>query len=404
MVGERVNMKDKMHSNPHAVRQSSEINEVRSDLGIYLHVPFCVKRCHFCAFYLVMQEEQRIEQFLKALAQEIALHGRQLERSRQTVATVYVGGGTPTALLPGQLLKILTLMTSRFFLSERCEITVEATPESLTTEYADILQRAGVTRLSVGIQSFDQRERMRLGLSGTVAEAMSGVQKAKQAGFSNINVDLIYGIPGQSCQSWERTLTHALELNLSHISCYALSLEEGTRFHAEFRRGAFELMDPDDELDFQYRAEAQLATAGFRRYEISNWAKPGNACQHNLRYWRGLEYLGMGPSAQSYISGSRFGNVSSVDQYAKQLEAGKLPIAERVQLSRLQQEKERIVFGLRLVEGVPIDWVQRVSQDEAWSKSFKNLVEEDYLLQAGSRLQLTRKGRQFADTVGMRLL
>jgi len=351
-----------------------------------------------------MHEERRIEQFLQALDQEIALYARQLEMSRRTVSTVYVGGGTPTALLPRQLENILSLMTSRLSLSARCEMTVEATPESLTAECADTLLQAGVTRLSVGMQSFNQRERARLGLSGAVAEAMSGVQAAKEAGFSNINLDLIYGIPGQSIQSWERTLSQALELNPSHLSCYALSLEEGTRFHTEFRRGAFRLMDPDEETGFQYRAEAQLETAGFKRYEISNWAKPGFACQHNLRYWRGLEYLGMGPSAQSYVSGSRFGNVSSVDQYAKQLEAGKLPIAEKEWLLRYQQEKERIVFGLRLLEGVPADWVQGLSQDEVWSTSFKKLVEEDYLLQGDSRVQLTRKGRQFADTVSMRLL
>ncbi len=393
-----------MNVKAHATEQPVEINELTTDLGIYLHIPFCFKRCHFCAFYLVMYEEQRVDQFLHALEQEMALYAMQVDMSRRTVSTVYIGGGTPTALLPGQFSKILAVMTSRFSLSEKCEITVEATPESLTAKYADILQQAGVTRLSVGIQSFDQQERTRLGLSGTVAEAMSGVQIAKQAGFSNINVDLIYGIPGQSFQSWERTLTQALELKPSHLSCYALSLEEGTRFHTEFRRGTFELMDPDDEACFQHRAEAQLETAGFHRYEISNWAKPGRACQHNLRYWRGLEYLGLGPSAQSYLSESRFGNVSSVDQYSKQLEAGKLPIAERERLPRLQQEKERIVFGLRLLEGVPIDWVQGVSQDEAWSTSFNNLLEEDYLFQTGSRVQLTRKGRQFADTVGMRLL
>jgi oxygen-independent coproporphyrinogen-3 oxidase len=404
MVREVFSVRDQMNFNAYAAEQPVEINELTTDLGIYLHVPFCLKRCHFCAFYLVMHEKQRVEQFLQAFEQEIALYAGQLEISRRTVSTVYVGGGTPTALLPGQLAKILAVMTSRFSLSEKCEITVEATPESLTARYADILQQAGVTRLSVGIQSFDQQERTRLGLSGTVAEAMSGVQIAKQAGFSNINVDLIYGIPGQSFQSWERTLTQALELNPSHLSCYALSLEEGTRFHTEFRRGTFDLMDPDDEACFQHRAEAQLETAGFHRYEISNWAKPGRACQHNLRYWRGLEYLGLGPSAQSYLSESRFGNVSSVDQYSKQLEAGKLPIAERERLPRLQQEKERIVFGLRLLEGVPIDWVQGLSQDEAWSTSFNNLLEEDYLLQTGSRVQLTRKGRQFADTVGMRLL
>lgn len=393
-----------MNSKEHIAEGPAENGKWTTDLGIYLHIPFCLKRCHFCAFYLVIYEEQRVEHFLQALEKEIVLYARQVDMSGRTVSTVYVGGGTPTALSPGQFSKILAVMNSRFALSDKCEITVEATPESLTAEYADILQQSGVTRLSVGIQSFDPQERTRLGLSGTVAEAVLGVQRAKQAGLSNINVDLIYGIPGQSLQSWERTLSQALELNPSHLSCYALSLEEGTRFHTEFRRGTFERMDPGDEACFQHRAEAQLATAGFHRYEISNWAKPGRACQHNLRYWRGLEYLGLGPSAQSYVSESRFGNVSSVDQYAKQLEAGMLPIVEKERLSRLQQEKERIVFGLRLLEGVPFDWIQGVSQDEAWLTSFNNLLEEDYLLQTGSRVQLTRKGCQFADTVGMRLL
>jgi oxygen-independent coproporphyrinogen-3 oxidase len=296
------------------------------------------------------------------------------------------------------------VVSSSFALSESCEITVEATPESITTEYDDILHQAGVTRMSVGIQSFDPQERKRLGLSVAIAEAIVGVQRAKQSGFSNVNVDLIYGIPGQSIQSWKRTIRQALELNPSHLSCYALSLEEGTRFQKEFRRGTFELMDPHVEIIFQQQAEAVLEKAGFQRYEISNWAKPGRACRHNLRYWQGMEYLGLGPSAQSFLSESRFGNVSSVDQYSKHLDAGELPITERENLSRVQQEKERIVFGLRLLEGVPIDWVRGLFQDTVWSMSFNKLVQEDYLLQTDSRLQLTQKGRQFADTIGMRLL
>jgi len=383
---------------------SAEHDELTADLGIYLHIPFCVKRCHFCAFYLVLHEEQRVEQFLQALEGEIVLYAKQPGMSERPVSTVYVGGGTPTVLRPGQLATILSSITSRFSLSEQCEITVEATPESLTDKYADFLQQAGVTRLSIGIQSFVQQERTRLGLSGTMAEAMSGVHIAKQAGFSNINLDLIYGIPGQTLQSWEMTLTHALELDPSHLSCYALSLEKGTRFYTEFRRGSFEVMDPDHEACFQQQAEAQLETLKLSRYELSNWAKPGCACQHNLRYWQGLEYLGLGPSAQSYASESRHGNVSSIEHYSKHVMTGQLPIVAREQLSRFQQEKERIVFGLRLLEGVPIDWVYKASRDDVWATSFKTLVEEEYLLLTDRCVQLTRKGRQFADTVGMRLL
>jgi putative oxygen-independent coproporphyrinogen III oxidase len=383
---------------------SGEHDELTADLGIYLHVPFCVKRCHFCAFYLVLHEEQRVDQFLQAIEREIALYACQRGMSERTVSTVYVGGGTPTVLRPGQMATIFSSIRSGFSLSEQCEITVEATPESLTDRYADFLQQAGVTRLSIGVQSFNPQERTMLGLSGTMSEATSGMQIAKQAGFSNINLDLIYGIPSQTVQSWEMTLACALELDPSHLSCYALSLEKGTRFYNEFRRGVFEVMDPDREAQFQEQAEVQLERRKWSRYELSNWAKSGFACQHNLRYWRGLEYLGLGPSAQSYVSGSRYGNVSSIEQYSKYLMAGQLPIAARELLSPFQQEKERIVFGLRLLEGVPIDWVHGASQDEAWAASFKTLVEENYLLPTERCVQLTRKGRQFADTVGMRLL
>lgn len=383
---------------------SGEHDGLTADLGIYLHVPFCKKRCHFCAFYLVLHDQQRVEQFLQAIEREIALYARQPGMRERTVSTVYIGGGTPTVLHPGQLAAIFSSIRSGFSLSEQCEITVEATPESLTDQYADFLQQAGVTRVSIGVQSFDPQERTTLGLSGTIAEAISGVQLAKQAGFANINLDLIYGIPSQTVQSWEMTLTHALELDPSHLSLYALSLEKGTRFYTEFRRGQFEVMDPDHEACFLQQAETQLEPLQLSRYEISNWAKPGCACQHNLRYWRGLEYLGLGPSAQSYVSESRYGNVSSIEHYSKHLGAGQLPIAKTERLPRAQQDKERIVFGLRLLEGVPIDWIQRASQDEVWATSFEALVQEDFIFQTNTGVQLTQKGRRFADTVGMRLL
>lgn len=397
-------MRDRMTVHSPILEPSVAHNEPTRDLGIYLHIPFCVKRCHFCAFYLVRHEQQRVVQFLQALEQEMALYVRQPDLRQRSVSTVYIGGGTPTTLLPGQIANIVTALASHFSLSENCEMTVEATPESLTPEYTDYLQQAGITRVSIGIQSFVQQERIQLGLSGTVDEGLTGVHTAKQAGIANLNLDLIYGIPGQSCQSWEKTLAQAIEFAPTHLSCYALSLEEGTRFQSEFRRGAFTLMNPDDEAEFQARANVQLDTRGYRRYEISNWAKPGYACRHNLRYWQGLDYLGLGPSAQSYVSGCRFGNVSSLHQYTKQLECGNLPVVEKERLSRIQQEKERAVFGLRLLQGIPLEWIPPLAQDAVWALSLKKLLEEDYLLQIDSRLQLTLKGRQFADSVGMQLL
>ena len=179
------------------------------DVGLYLHVPFCAKRCHFCAFYLVIQEEGRIQQFLDALEAEIAVYATQLGRAEQRVSTVYVGGGTPTALSAAQLAVALARVSTEFSLTDDCEVTVEATPESLTSAYLDTLLEAGVTRLSFGIQTFDQHERECLGLSGTLEEAITGIRLVKQAGFTNFNVDLIYGIPGQNISRpvhWESTI------------------------------------------------------------------------------------------------------------------------------------------------------------------------------------------------------
>lgn len=381
-----------------------ETDTCDSDIGLYIHIPFCVKRCHFCAFYLVMQEERRIERFLGALEIELTLYAAQLNGAQQRVSTVYVGGGTPTAVSSAQLAHVLTKVATQFSLTKDYEVTVEATPESFTTEYLETLREVGVTRLSMGIQTFDQQERIRLGLSSTEEEATAGIGLVKQAGFTNFNFDLIYGIPGQTVSSWERTLRQACEFEPTHLSCYALSLEEGTRFDLALRRGELDLIETEVERQFQAQAITLLDVAGYARYEISNWLKPGQACRHNRRYWQGQDYVGLGPSAQSYLSGCRFGNVANLDQYCRQLESGELPVGERELLSIAQQEKERVVFGLRLIDGVPINSVKRIGHEPTWTASLTPLLEEDYLVQTSSRLVLTAKGRQFADTVARLLL
>ena len=384
--------------------QTSMPNGTEVDLGLYVHIPFCAKRCHFCAFYLVMHQDQRVEQFLGALEAECSLYSWHPSFAGRRISTVYIGGGTPTVLSSAQLSGLLLGIAQRFSLTKGCEVTVEATPESLTAASVERLQQAGVTRLSLGVQSFDPQERSRLGLSGSKEQVMAGIQSIKQAGLSNFNLDLLYGIPGQSIQSWDRTLTQACDQNPSHLSCYALTLEEGTRFQTEVRRGLLDMMEPEKEWVFQQRAIERLDAMGYQQYELSNWAKPGQACAHNLRYWNGLEYLGLGPSAQSYVGGNHFGNVPSLEQYCLQLQKGQFPIAEQETLSTHQQEKERVVFGLRLLDGVPRDWVASLGHDQCWFTSFKILMEEEYLTQTSSRVCLTPKGRQFADTVGMRLL
>ena len=379
-------------------------NTPDSEVGLYLHIPFCAKRCHFCAFYLVVQEESRIERFLRALDAEIAFYAQQLGSARQRVSTVYVGGGTPTALSVAQLSHMLTRVTAEFSLTDDCEVTVEATPESLTSEYLDTLLEAGVTRLSMGIQTFDQTERTCLGLSSSLEDAITGIRLVKQAGFTNFNLDVIYGIPGQTVFSWGRTLQQACEFEPTHLSCYALSVEEGTRFDYAFQRGELDLIETDIERQFQIHAAEQLETTGFCQYEISNWSKPGGQCRHNRRYWQGEDYLGLGPSAQSYMAGCRFGNVSNLEQYCRRLKMGELPVVEREPMSILQQDKERVVFGLRLLEGVPINWIETNKCDPVWAASFASFLEEEFIVQTSERVALTPKGRQFADELGYQLL
>ena len=379
-------------------------NTPDSEVGLYLHIPFCAKRCHFCAFYLVVQEESRIERFLRALDAEIAFYAQQLGSARQRVSTVYVGGGTPTALSVAQLSHMLTRVTAEFSLTDDCEVTVEATPESLTSEYLNTLLEAGVTRLSMGIQTFDQTERTCLGLSSTLEDAITGIRLVKQAGFTNFNLDVIYGIPGQTVFSWGRTLQQACEFEPTHLSCYALSVEEGTRFDYAFRRGELDLIETHAEKQLLDHAAEQLETAGFCQYEISNWSKPDGQCRHNRRYWQGEDYLGLGPSAQSYMVGCRFGNVSNLEQYCRRLEMGELPVVEREPMSILQQDKERVVFGLRLLEGVPIDWIETNKCDPVWAASFASFLEEEFIVQTSERVALTPKGRQFADELGYQLL
>jgi len=374
------------------------------DVGLYLHIPFCAKRCHFCAFYLVVQEKGRIQRFLRALETEIAFYAAQLSRENQRVSTLYVGGGTPTALSPTQLSNVLAQLFTKFSLTEHCEVTVEATPESLTPEYLDQLLEAGVTRLSIGIQTFEPIERTTLGLSASLKEATAGIRLVRQSGFTNFNFDLIYGIPGQTAQSWDQTLQLACEFVPTHLSCYALSLEEGTRFEAAFRRGELPLLETRAEQELMSHAADSLHGAGYDHYEISNWAKPGQACRHNRRYWQGEDYLGLGPSAQSYMAGCRFGNVSNLQEYCRCLENGEFPVKEREKLSVTQQEKERVVFGLRMLNGVPNDWIERNRRDPAWAASLGSFLTEGYLVQTTEHVALTAKGLQFADELGRQLL
>ncbi len=373
------------------------------DLGLYIHVPFCRLRCHFCSFYLIPHEEQHVEQFILALKKEIALYATLGGIAQRPVRTVYFGGGTPMVLSSHGFSHIWDGLVEGFDLVRDCEVTVEATPESLTREKIDGLIRAGTTRVSVGVQSFNAQERAKLGLSGTLEKVREGLTLLKDCGMKNVNLDLIYGIPGQTRTSWVQTLEQACSVEPTHLSCYALSWEEGTRFYKELSQGTLTEIDVEEEEKFQGLTEEILQGSGFCQYEISNWAQPDFSCQHNQRYWLGQDYLGLGPSAQSYVSGCRFGNVPSLQGYCRALSRNEFPVEKQERLSAFQQEKEQVVFGLRMLKGVSLNKVPGVVNNLDWRRSVNTLVKEGFLSATSSTLALTGKGRQFADRVGMEL-
>lgn len=386
-----------------AERAAPEGRGSGDDFGLYVHVPFCARRCHFCAFYLVIQEKQRINRFVEDVKRELATWAIREECLNRKVATVYFGGGTPTILSPEVLSEILESIFAKWEPVPDPEITVESTPESLRQGYPAALTKLGVTRLSMGVQSFDPVERKHLGLDPDSGQIGPTVLEARNAGMDNINLDLMYGIPGQSLASWETTLEQALELSPTHLSCYALTLEEGTRLYQQWKRGTTNLPDQKVEENFQRVAEERLFQNNFARYEISNWAQPGYACRHNLRYWQGQDYLGIGPSAQSYMHGIRWGNVSDLHQYSQQLAQTGLSVDAREVLRPEVQRKERVIFGLRKMEGVPVEWVNCLADDHVWVQTFRKLLAQRYVRRSSGRYRLTAKGRCFADSVGEEL-
>ncbi|GJL48878.1 MAG: coproporphyrinogen III oxidase [Nitrospirales bacterium] len=373
------------------------------DLGLYVHIPFCQKRCHFCAFYLTSHRENRIQDFLSALAQEISLYSQSETCHRFPISTIYFGGGTPTSLESVQLASILDLIHQHFTVDPAAEITIEADPETVSRSSLQELHDAGVTRLSLGVQSLEESEWQQLGRLGqmeTVSRAMADV---KDSGFTNVSLDVMYGLPGQTLETWQYSLEKVLELFPTHLSCYALTIEEGTKFHRDVREGKLGSRDVELETAMHEQAVTCLESAGYYQYEVSNFAKAGWECQHNLRYWSGLDYLGLGPSAQSYVCGMRFGNISDLSTYSHSLQTQDLPVDFLDALSVKDVARERVIFGLRLNKGVPIHELTIFENDQLWQSTVDRLIEDGLLSVDHQYLKVTSLGRQFIDTLALQL-
>ena len=317
-------------------------------LGLYIHIPFCKAKCIYCDFYSLPRAEGQMDAYVSALTAQLAAWR---ERTADcTVDTVYFGGGTPSYLGPDRLCRLLDAVFQSYRVAPGAEITLEANPDSAQDISAlRQLHDAGFDRLSLGMQSADDAELRRIGRVHTHAQTVRVVENARAAGFDNLSLDLIYGLPEQTMTRWQANLDAALSLAPEHLSCYGLKVEEGTPLFA--RRERFTLPDDDTQADMYLSAVGLLARQGYEQYEISNFCRPGRASRHNSRYWTLAEYLGFGPGAHSDFGGERFALARDLDAYL----AGHIVYSERSAPSARERETERVMLALRTTRGVAAD-------------------------------------------------
>lgn len=366
----------------------------RDAFGVYIHVPFCATRCGYCDFntYTPNEVESSHAEYLDALERELTLAAAQVD-ARGGADTVFIGGGTPSLLGAAGLSRVLDAVRGTFGLADGAEVTTESNPESTSPEYFAGLLEAGFTRVSLGMQSASAPVLKVLDRAHTPGRAVAAAKEARAAGFGHVNLDMIYGTPTETDDDVRKTLDAILSADVDHVSAYSLIVEDGTAMARKVRRG--ELPAPKEEVyarRYELIAEV-LESAGFDWYEVSNWAKAGGECRHNLLYWRGGQWWGAGPGAHSFIGRERFANVKRPERYAALLRGGELPVDFSETLTDSQRHDEQVMLGLRLKEGIPAGWV---------GKGARGVVEKHArggLLTSGERIAVTDAGRLLADGI-----
>ena len=399
--------------------------------GLYVHIPFCATKCPYCDFNTYAGIEAMMSPYLAALRSEIELWGEVLDGPR--LETVFFGGGTPSYLPPGSLDVLLDAIRGSFGLANDAEVTAEANPDDLDEGKLVSMLEAGVNRLSIGVQSLDDGLLRVLGRRHSASEAIDAFRAARSAGFDNVSIDLMYGLPDQTLAQWGTTLDSALDLRPSHISMYCLTLEGGTPMERDAAAGRIPIPDSDLAADMYLAAEVKTAGAGLRHYEISNWAIPGRESRHNLVYWRNRPFLGVGPGAHSYLDGHRFHNIRSPREYIRKLAPGEdlipppsfprrrepipmeldprsearlfdaIPVIETVEpVDRRLEMAETMMMGLRLDTGVDAaQFAARFGEPPAYvyGEVIDELADDGLLETAGGSFVLTPRGRLLGNEV-----
>ena len=376
---------------------------MKQEISLYIHVPFCRRKCNYCSFVSYQGREADIPAYADSLKKELAFRS-----GGEQIRSVYLGGGTPSLLSPSQVDDILCTIRSLFAVNRDAEITIEANPGTIDARYLADIRALGINRLSLGVQSFDDKELALLGRIHTDTEAREAIQLARNAGFTNLNLDLLYGLPGQSLSEWQKTLDQAAELEPEHISLYALTLEQDAPLFQAIERGELPAPDVDLAADMYQMAEDKLGKYGYRHYEISNWAKPGYECRHNLVYWHNLPYIGVGVAAHSCINGHRLANTSNLDVYLNAFSRNKPPMHELDEIIGPElQISETVILGLRLNEGIRTDPIKNhfgIDLFKRYGSEIEELTDLGLVKCTDHCIKLTPRGRLLGNEVFWRFL
>lgn len=415
-------------------------------LSIYIHIPFCKHRCAYCDFNTYANQEDSIPAYVNALINEIKFVGEQIHKAsstNQTIKTIFFGGGTPSLLSSGQFESILSALFSSFNISPNAEMTIEANPGSISPEKLNSIRKAGINRISFGVQSANAEELRMLEREHNFFDVIEAVSSARKAGFDNLNLDLIYGLPEQTLSTWQTTVKRVLDLRPEHISAYALTLEHGTPFGKWAEKGLLPLPNPDLAADMYEWTCDYLASNGYAHYEISNWgldsksktidrdslsilnSLPSFSCQHNLQYWKSLPYLGLGAGAHGYVNGIRYSNVLRIKTYIERLSDSQLtdsqfpltPATVNHKKQTLQENmSDYMLNNLRLVDAgvVESDFKSRFGSGllDVYKKEIEALINADLLEMKTSEfsensevyVRLTKRGRLLGNQVFMKFL
>ncbi len=368
------------------------------EIALYIHFPFCRRKCNYCSFVSYQGRDTDIPAYASALKQELALRA-----AGKRIHTIYFGGGTPSLLSTDQIEDALSNIRSIAIVDKAAEITMEANPGTVDMPYLKAIRKLGINRLSLGIQSLDDSELMLLGRIHTAAEAREIVRLARNSGFTNLNIDLIYGVPGQTISNWQNSLTETIDLNPEHLSLYPLTLEGNEPMYQAIERGELPTINPDLCAEQYELAEDLLATHDYQHYEISNWAKEGYQCQHNLVYWQGSPYLGIGVAAHSYVDSHRFANTTDLDKYLSAFSRNIPQVADWDEKVGLElQVAEAVILGLRLSQGIFLDDIHArfgIDLMSQYGSQVDNLTGLGLLEYAEGHIRLTRRGRLLGNEV-----